>query len=332
MNGYCGSFLFSLVIVTIGCQDHIESSAEVAADSPPSRSATSPKRMLPSPTHAIKPDLKPPKNSSAQADAAAPSSVSIGDPLTPEEMKTPVDDFVMPGDIAAKAYGPPPKAKPLSPANLWIDRQQKRVYADGYVATNDGPLEMFACPVGTKEHESVLASLAKAKEIHAALLAIGARSGKPVQFHPEFIPASGQRIRVWVCYLDKKNDYHVADGRSWVKRIGKDKSLAHEWVFAGSTVWTDPSDGIAYYQAEGGDMICVSNFGSALMDIQVESSASSNALQFEPYTERIPETQTPVRIVMVPIREDATDPSDFPQPPERDSVFPSPNARSSDAP
>ena len=304
-------FLYLVAMISItGCQTQAVPSAPVT------NQETEPSQ-IPRST----PD--PPPGHEALPETAA--SVSISDPLTDEERKTPLDDFVTPEETAAKAFGPPPGAKRISPANLWIDRKQKRLYTDGYIATRDGPLEMFACPAGTKEHESVVASLAKAKEIHAGLLAIGAQVGKPVQFHPEFSPASGQRIRVWVCYLDKKNQFHVADGRSWVKRIGTDDSLQHQWVFAGSKLWTDPSDGVAYYQADGGDMICVSNFGSALMDIQVESSASSGALQFEPYTDRIPESTTPIRMVMVPIDENAKELSDFPTPPQRESVFPREN-------
>ena len=257
----------------------------------------------------------------AAGDGIPKPSVSISEPLTAEEMKTVVDDYVTPDQVAKKAFAPPPGAVQLSPSNLWIDRGMKRVYADGYIAMNDGPLEMFACPAGTKEHESVVASLANAKEIHTGLLAIGAESGKPVQFRPEFAPASGQRIRVWICYLDEEKEYHVADGRSWIKRMGTHETLQHEWVFAGSKVWTDPSDGVSYYQADGGDMICVSNFGSALMDIQVESSANTDALQFEPFTTRIPKPQTPVRIVMEPIDEKATSAQDYPQPPQRETVF-----------
>ena len=81
----------------------------------------------------------------------------------------------------------PSEAKALSKENhVWVDRKQQRVYADGYVAMQDGPLEMFACPIGTKEHESVIATLARSREMHAALLAIGAKPGTPVSFVPNF--------------------------------------------------------------------------------------------------------------------------------------------------
>jgi hypothetical protein len=74
-----------------------------------------------------------------------------------------------------------------------------------------------------------------------------------------------------------------------------------DWVFAGSGFWKDPSDGREYYRADSGDMICVSNFTSAMMDVPIASSAEANDLQFKPFTQRIPDQGTPVRIVLVPI-------------------------------
>lgn len=228
-------------------------------------------------------------------------TLSINDPLVPSEKETPLDDFVMPDEIAAKAFEPPPDAKSLSKSNLWVDRAKARVYVDGYVAMRDGPLEMFACPAGSKEHESVVAVLPRSQEVHAALLAVGAASGTPVRFRPRFLPPTGQRIRVWVCYRDERGKYQVVDGRDWVRRTGTEEAMETDWVFAGSSFWTDPSNGHEYYRADGGDMICVSNFSSAMMDVPFDSSAESNQLMYSPFTERIPPPGTPVRLVLVPI-------------------------------
>ena len=207
-----------------------------------------------------------------------------------------------PDERAAKAFAPPPGAKKISrTSNLWVDPQQKRVYADGYVALRRGPLEMLACPVGTKEHESVVAVLAKSSEVHAALLAIGATPGTPVRYEPEFVPATGQQVRVWVTWRDEQGQFHVSDARRWIRKMGTQETLATDWVFAGSGFWKDPADGTEYYQADSGDMICVSNFSTAMMDVPFASSAQANELIFEPFTERIPEPGTPVRLVLVPI-------------------------------
>ncbi|TWU62687.1 hypothetical protein V7x_44230 [Crateriforma conspicua] len=228
-----------------------------------------------------------------------------------DEIQAQADDSPMPGQddtpqyvdqVAAKAFAPPPEAKRLSKSsNLWIDRQRKRVYVDGYVTLDRGMLEMFACPSGTKEHESVVALLAKSREVHTALLAVGAKSGTVVRYEPRFVPPTGQAIRIWVCFRDKNQQFQVADGRKLVRNIKTKKPLSENWVFAGSEFWTDPIDGKRYYQADGGDMICVSNFGTAMLDVPFESSAQSADLLFEPFTENLPPRDTPVRVVMVPI-------------------------------
>lgn len=241
---------------------------------------------------------------SADSSGDNPSSEprpSLTEPLG--DIATPVDDYVTPDMVASKAFEPPPDAKALTSSNLWVDRKKRRVYLDGYVAMRDGPLEMFACPMGTKEHESVIGTMAKASQVHAALLAIGATPGQPVQFLPEFVPATGQRIRVWVCWRDKEGKFHATDARRWVQKTGTKQSMTSEWVFAGSGFWEDPSDGRKYYRADSGDMICVSNFSTAMLDINVASSAAADRLMFSPFTERIPERFTPIRLVLVPIPE-----------------------------
>ncbi len=98
----------------------------------------------------------------------------------------------------------------------------------------DGPLEMFACPIGTKEHESVIGSLARSSEVHAALLAVAAQPGTPVSYVPKFVPATGQRIRVWVCYWDDQGKFQVSDARRWIKNAKTKKQMEPDWVFAGS--------------------------------------------------------------------------------------------------
>ena len=69
---------------------------------------------------------------------------------------------------------------------LWIDLKRKWVIVDGSVCVREGPLEMFICPAQTKEHESVLTTPIDAETVHTSLLAIGAKTGSPVQFQPEY--------------------------------------------------------------------------------------------------------------------------------------------------
>lgn len=204
-------------------------------------------------------------------------------------------------DVIAKTFAAPAGAKPLSDSRVWIDRDRARVYADGYIAMNQGPLEMFACPAGTKEHESIVATLGRASEIHAGLLAVGAQVGTPVSYNPKFVPATGQRIRIWVCYFDQDGEFKVVDARDWIQDIGTNETLKEDWVFAGSFIYEDPTDNRKYYQGDIGDMICVSNFTTATLDIPVLSSAETDRLQYIPNTPQIPKPDTPVRLILEPI-------------------------------
>jgi hypothetical protein len=197
---------------------------------------------------------------------------------------------------------PEPKgAKRLSPQyDIWIDPKEKAVLIDGQISLREGMLEMFACTRNTKEHESIVSANTKAYLAHAALLSLGAEPGSPVQWMPEYKPPSGTEIEVLVRWVDERGKEQTARAQDWVKDIRTAKAMTHPFVFAGSAFWTDAETGKRYYQAEGGDFICVSNFSTAMLDIPVESSQANTELAFEAFTERIPPLGAPVRLVLKP--------------------------------
>jgi hypothetical protein len=159
---------------------------------------------------------------------------------------------------------------------------------------------MFACPKGSKEHESIVAVNCKAQFVHAALEAIGAQAGKPVSFDPTYQPASGPIVDVYVLWQDAAGKKNRVRAQEWIKELKSDKAMTHPWVFAGSAVWTDETTGQRYYQADGGDFICVSNFPTAMLDLPVASSQANESLSFAAWTERIPPLGTKVRLVLIP--------------------------------
>ncbi|MCM2371466.1 YdjY domain-containing protein [Aporhodopirellula aestuarii] len=343
--------------------------ASAASDTEPGEPVSdSPPRMLPTPG-----SDSPATDTMANANVSTGTSPDGTDEMATEEAPDVGDDLdeeyeIDPEIMAhieaqrvalrriADTYAPPPGAKQLGEQpDLWVDLKAKRVYVDGYVAMNRGPLEMLACPVGTKEHESVIAVFAKSSEVHAALLAIGAQSGTPVRWIPEFLPPTGQTISVWVAWrkpqpstaqdvadntsdedaLDEpspaepfipSDEFMVVDARKWVRSVETQTELAEPWVFAGSTFWSDPEDGIEHYSANAGDMICVSNFSTAMLDVPFNSSAETGNLMFEPFTERIPERGTPVRLILVPQPiprdEPAPPPAVDPTTPPDESILP----------
>ena len=66
--------------------------------------------------------------------------------------------------------------------DVWVDKKNKQVVMQGKIAVREGNLEMFACPQGTKEHESIVATSSKAFPVFVALLALGAKPGHPSKY------------------------------------------------------------------------------------------------------------------------------------------------------
>jgi len=184
---------------------------------------------------------------------------------------------------------------------VWIDREKRSVVLVGVVCQRQSPLELFACLRNSKEHEAVLSVPTKAAFVHAALLAVGAEPGSPVQFRPKYVPASGSEIEITCVWKDAKGQRQTARAQDWVRNVKTGKALEYPWVFAGSRFQKNPVTGETYYQADAdGDLICVSNFPGALLDLPIQSTASDSELLFEGFTEHIPPRGTPVTLILTP--------------------------------
>lgn len=183
-------------------------------------------------------------------------------------------------------------------SQVWVDKANRTVIVAGEVGLRRGPLEMFACPAGTKEHEAIVAVKARPFVVHAGLLSIGAKPGHPARFQPEYAPATGDTIEVRVRWQTEQNELQTKEAQSWVRDAKTDKPMDQQWVFAGSSLHKDPATGKEYYAADAGDMICVSNFPTAMLDVPVSSSHSDEALLFEAHTDQIPPRGTKVQLLL----------------------------------
>jgi hypothetical protein len=192
------------------------------------------------------------------------------------------------------------------------DRTKKkpvRVLLAAEVCMLKGPLEVLLCKKQTKEHEAVVRTGTDAKLIHAALLAAGGKPGKPVQFvdpatdQPAYKPASGTVITVTVHYR-KDGRLHTRPGQEWIRDMKTGKPMAHKWVFAGSREVGDPDNPAApkYYAANSGEVICISNFPSSMLDLPVKVTADNADLSFEALTENIPPLLSKVWVILTPER------------------------------
>ncbi len=179
---------------------------------------------------------------------------------------------------------------------IWINRDEQVVILDGYVVQRAVPLELFACPAGTKEHEAIVAVFARAQMVHAGLLAINAKPGGTATFEP-FKAAHGTTVRVYVLWVDADGKTNGTLAQNWIRKSGTKKSMHWDWVFAGSKIYKD-DDGKEHYLGDSGELISVSNFTSSTMDVSVRSEQSNANLIFESFTERIPPRYTLVRLVL----------------------------------
>ena len=182
---------------------------------------------------------------------------------------------------------------------IWVDMEAKKVIVAGHVALQAGALEMFICPRRTKEHESVIAVNSSAQLVHLALIRLGADPGKPVEWEPEYKPASGPIIDITVTW--KEGEKLISRrGQDMIRNFKTGGALEHDWVFGGSQIYEDKETGQVFYYGDAGELACVSNFSTATMDLNIESSKANGNLLFEAFTENIPEVATKVYVEFKP--------------------------------
>jgi hypothetical protein len=196
-----------------------------------------------------------------------------------------------------------PELRRLSKTDeIWLDLPGKRVIVGGRIAIAAGQIEVFACPAGSKEHEAIVATRSPARLVHAGLLALGLEPGNPVSFDPEYVPARGPKVAVRVRWKDAEGKWQERPAQELIRNTRTDEQLNTDWVFAGSGFWRDPADGTEYYQADGGDMICVSNFPGAMLDLPIESSDANATLLFAAFEGRVPPAGTDVELILTPAK------------------------------
>ena len=229
--------------------------------------------------------------------------------VTTAAFAAPLQEFAEQRDLAeqrapeldfAKIFQLDPNWKQLGQENaIWIDRDKHRVIVGGQICLTAGMLEMFACPRGTREHESIVAVQVPSRIVHAALLAVGAKPGSPVQFDPEYKPATGPKVQIHVRWIDQEKPVERR-AQEMMRQVRTKEPMTQDWVFGGSLRWKDETTGTEYYSADGGELVCVSNFGNATMDLPISSSAANASLLFEANPEKIPPLRTPVLLILQP--------------------------------
>lgn len=199
-------------------------------------------------------------------------------------------------------------------AEIGVVDGKKKVIRVGLVCEvclREGPLEVFLCKKGTKEHEGIVRVDADAQFIHAALEAAGAKPGKPTQFvnptteQPEYKPATGDKIKVLVHYRHR-GQTRTHPAQEWIWDRNKKMVLPYDWVFAGSVTIVDPDTGRKFYGANSGDIISISNFPYSLLEIPAEISKDDANLTYEARTAQIPPLWSKVWVILQPASADSS--------------------------
>lgn len=180
-----------------------------------------------------------------------------------------------------------------------------RILLECDVCMRRGPLEVLLCRKNTKEHEAVIRTAVDAKLIHAALIALGAKVGAPVQFidpkteQEAYKPASGETIALTLHYKHA-GKLHSHPAQEWIRDTKTKKPMAQSWVFAGSRFVKDPDqpEKPAYYTANNGEIVGISNFIDSMLDIPVNVGSDNANLSFDANTAKIPPVLTKVWLIL----------------------------------
>lgn len=214
---------------------------------------------------------------------------------------------------AEPAGGPasqPATARPSSPLTgtapaarlIRVDRAKRQVAIDAAVSLRDGLLEFVLCKEGTRDYESLLSTKAEPSSLHAALLALGLRPGRPAQWvtapgkEPVFVPPRGAALEVRLRWTDADGKPHESRADDWLLVASTKKPPAEpiRWVFIGS----DFLDNGRYWADVEGQIISVANFAASVLDVPFKSTDKNALLEYVANPRVVPPKGTPVEVVL----------------------------------
>ena len=200
-----------------------------------------------------------------------------------------------------------------------INVQEWCVDVESSVCLHRGALELVACTKGTKEHESIVAIEAKPMHIHAALLLLGAKPGRPAtrqQLGDQAgrwidVPPSGGPVDVFLVLKDKEGtlvEHPISDFIAPSSRRSDDSASAdqearfptHTFLFAGSVLYGDGPGPRRYLSDESGNVISIATFGDELLCLAAIHSQDNDALMWQVNATNLPAVGSNVTLRLRP--------------------------------
>jgi hypothetical protein len=216
---------------------------------------------------------------------------------------------VLAGSAPCLAAGPAtrpstrPAPKSVAIGQVRLDVANRQVWLDAEVCLRQGVLEFLMVGWQTKTHESILHTRAKASDLHLALLMLALTPGKPARWSGEdedarFLPPAGAGLKITLTWKDAKGRPQQADAGTWLRGAGdKQFDPPKEWIFVGSEVLPDGR----YWAELEGEIISVTNFASAVIDVPFRSSNADAEREIYADTRAIPPLGTKVRVIVTPL-------------------------------
>jgi hypothetical protein len=238
-----------------------------------------------------------PAPANVESQDRVPTGVPVTSPAPAGETVTPAPT---PAGGAARRDGfPPPDPRRVAyVSGVVIDWDRRVVEVEAEVVLRRGPLELLACSPNTREHESILVVGARPKHIYEAMGLLGLRPGSPVRYdeaQDRWVPATGERLRLSVRVGDAAGEGETIPVEEWMWDVAGERPVGSiEWVFAGSTGYGKERFGA---DVEG-TIVCVVDFGSALIAPGSLHTADNEELWLAARTDRIPPVATRCRLVI----------------------------------
>jgi hypothetical protein len=183
-----------------------------------------------------------------------------------------------------------------------IDWSVPQVEVDAKVVLRDGLIELLACSMNTKEHESILVTPARPLRIYEALRLIGLEPGRPVSYdaaNDKAIPPTGQRLALDIIYHDENGEQTIVPHEWMANSKTLEPIEALPWIFTGSV----RSDGSFGADVEG-TVACVVDFTTALIGLSTMHTSSDAELWLIANKTAIPKIGTPCTLVIRKLEDD----------------------------
>jgi hypothetical protein len=173
-----------------------------------------------------------------------------------------------------------------------LDSLAKTVTATGWVNQTDGPIEVLACGIKGKVHESVFVLALNPLDLQAALLLAGLKGGPPMSALGVG-PPQGAPVDIFVDW-QADGEARTARAEAFVRHTGENAPLPEApWIFTGSVV----KDG--EFKALAEESLVVTYWDPyAIINLAHPAGADDELLHANPAA--VPPYETPVTFRFVP--------------------------------